>query len=122
MSALREFFPLIRVINLPERKDRYRAIERQLKLLGIPFAPGQVEVYAAERPTSTAGFPGIGVHGCFLSHLGVLKDARKRGIESVLVIEDDLEVLPQNVDRLNTVIEEARSKTWGIIYLGHILE
>jgi hypothetical protein len=122
MSTLKDFFPLARVINLPERRDRYRAIERQLAMLGMQFAPGEVEVFAAKRPDSAAGFPGIGARGCFLSHLEVLKDARDRGLESILIIEDDLEVLPANVSRLNAIVDQAKDKRWGIMYLGHVEE
>jgi hypothetical protein len=120
MTALSDFFGLVRVINLADRKDRYREIARQLDLLGMPFAPGKVEVFAAERPAEAAGFPGIGVRGCFLSHLAILKDARDRGVESVLVIEDDLEVSPEDRKRLTELMERSKDAKWDVLHLGHI--
>ncbi|SNT24027.1 Glycosyltransferase family 25 (LPS biosynthesis protein) [Granulicella rosea] len=119
---LSDYFSLTRVINLADRKDRYGEIEQQLKLLGMPFAPGKVEVFAAQRPTEAAGFPGIGVYGCFLSHLAILKDARDRGVESVLVIEDDLEVGAEDRARLVELMERSKDARWGVLHLGHIQE
>jgi len=80
-----DHFGLTRVINLADRKDRYREISQQLELIGTPFAAGKVEVFPAVRVADAAGFPSPGVRGCFLSHLGVLQDARARGVASVLV-------------------------------------
>lgn len=117
-----DHFGLTRVINLADRKDRYREIERQLDLLGTPFAAGKVELFPAVRVADAAGFPGPGVRGCFLSHLGVLQDARVRGVASVLVIEDDLEVSPRDIPRLESVLKQLPAQPWGVLHLGHILE
>jgi len=117
-----DHFGLTRVINLADRKDRYREIERQLELLGTAFAAGKVEVFPAARVTDAAGFPSPGVRGCFLSHLGVLQDARARGVESVLVIEDDLEVRARDVPRLEMVLKRLPERQWGMLHLGHILK
>jgi glycosyl transferase family 25 len=118
---LDETFSLTRVINLPERRDRYREMAAQLEAMGMGFAPGRVEVYAAERVGDAAGFTSAAVRGCFLSHLNVLRDAQARGVESVLVLEDDLEVAAENVARLDALAAELRGREWGIAYLGHFL-
>jgi hypothetical protein len=120
MTTLSDVFPLTRIINLPERADRLRDMERQLAAIGMPFAPGRVEVFPAERPDSAAGFPGIGARGCFLSHLAILKDARSRGVESVLIVEDDACVPETQVALLTSMAQQASRKDWGILYLGHI--
>src|SRR4051794_38102594 len=90
---LHEYFARGYVINLRERTDRRREIERELARLALPS--GWAEFLAAERPDSAAGFPSAGVRGCFLSHLAVLKDAHARGLPNVLVMEDDLTLSPQ---------------------------
>ena len=108
------------VINLPDRTDRRRAIARELKEAGMPFQPGKVEIFTAIRPNDAAGFPSAGVRGCFLSHLGVLLEARRRKLPSVLVLEDDLTFSPlinQHVDALREML--AREE-WGFAYLGHV--
>lgn len=115
-------FGLTRVINLADRKDRYREIKRQLDQIGTSFEAGKVEVFPAVRVAEAAGFPSPGVRGCFLSHLGVLQDARAHGVESVLVIEDDLEVRARDIPRLESVLKELPAQQWGLLHLGHILE
>jgi hypothetical protein len=120
MPALNDYFDLIRVINLPERTDRYRQVSRQLATLGMEFVPGKVEIFAAQRPTALAGFPSLGAHGCFISHLNVLRDAQARGVESVLVMEDDCDISGKNVDTIFRLAEELKDRKWGFVYLGHV--
>ncbi len=119
MSTLSETFPLIRVVNLPDRKDRRREISQQLDALDSPFEPGRVEVYSALRPAELAGFPSLGARGCFMSHLEILRDAHARNVEAVLVLEDDLEVPPAEIPRLAALLSSL-SEPWGILYPGHI--
>lgn len=120
MPLLSDAFDLIRVINLPDRKDRYRELMQQFKVLGLKLIPGRVEVYAATRPTKLAGFPNLGSHGCFLSHLEILRDALTRGVESVLIMEDDCEVLPEDVAAIGEIAVSLKNRTWGFCYLGHV--
>ena len=119
MPSVTQCFPLIRVVNLPERKDRFREMQWQLDALGAPFAPGSVELFAAVRPLELGGFPSLGARGCFVSHLEILHDAHDRGVSSVLILEDDLEILPVNVPVLNTLLGEL-TEPWQILYPGHI--
>jgi hypothetical protein len=117
---LTDLFGCTFVINLPERRDRRRAITRELERAGTPFSRGKVELFSAVKPKVAAGFPSRGVRGCFLSHLSVLRLARERDCESVLILEDDLTLSPllgPNVDVLADVLQR---KTWGFVYLGHV--
>jgi hypothetical protein len=120
MGPLSDIFPLTRVVNLPARNDRYREITAQLQMLKMPFAPGKVELFPAICPTEPAGFPSIGSRGCFLSHLEILRDARARGVASVLMIEDDLEVSPRDVEALSGIAVQLTGQTWHLAYLGHV--
>lgn len=122
MRLLSDSFELIRVINLPDRKDRYREMTQQLTDLGISFVPGKVELYVATRPTENAGFNSLGERGCFTSHLEILRDARDRGVESVLVLEDDVEVLPKDAQEIGRVAAGLAERPWGFAYLGHKVE
>src|SRR5580698_3833906 len=121
MTPLTDYFPLTRVVNLPARTDRYREISAQLDALGMPFAAGQVELFRAIQPPDAAGFTNTAVHGCFLSHLNILRNARPRGVESLLIIEDDLQVQPQDVEMLAEMAAELVKRPWGIAYFGHFL-
>ncbi len=122
MALLSEAFGLVRVIHLPDRKDRFREVSAQVEALGMRFGEGGVELYTATRPAEVAGFPSLGSHGCFLSHLDILRDARDRGVESVLVAEDDFEVPAREAQRIGALAAALREQAWGFAYLGHIEE
>lgn len=68
-------------INLDERVDRKNLIELELNNFDLKY----------ER------FPAIkdemGIYGCGLSHLSVLKLAKERGYKNVLIFEDDFTFL-----------------------------
>jgi glycosyl transferase family 25 len=121
MARLSEGFGLVRVINLRERRDRLREVTAQLAAVGVGFERGKVELYEATRPSDPGGFDSLGARGCYTSHLEILRDARDRGVESVLVMEDDCEILPRHVERLEALVDELQGRAWGFAYLGHIV-
>ena len=121
MPVLSDHFGLTRIINLPDRTDRLREVTQQLHALNMRFEPGKVELYVARRPTELSGFSSLGARGCFQSHLEILKDARERDVQSVLVMEDDCEVLPRNAEAIAQAAAELQAQEWGFAYFGHII-
>jgi glycosyl transferase family 25 len=69
-------------INLNKRVDRKEQIEKELDEFGLSY-----ERFEAIET------PGIGIYGCGLSHLAVLKLARENNYENVLILEDDFTFL-----------------------------
>jgi glycosyl transferase family 25 len=69
-------------INLDKRVDRRENIEKELNEFGLTY-----ERFPA---IETHGF---GILGCGLSHLQVLKIAKERNYENVLILEDDFTFL-----------------------------
>jgi glycosyl transferase family 25 len=63
-------------INIDKRTDRREQIENEL--VGLDY-----ERFPAFHT------PGFGILGCTMSHLAVLKLAKERGYDNVLVLEDD---------------------------------
>lgn len=110
------------VINLPERADRLRAVERELAKVGVPFASGRVELFRAIRPREAAGFPSAGYRGCFLSHYGVVRAALERGSKSVLILEDDIAFRPALWQRGAEFLARLKVAPWDVVYLGHGLD
>jgi len=72
------------VINLEARTDRRRDMARELARAGL-----NAEFFPAIRPADPADFPSLGAHGCFLSHLEVLKRAVSLNCH-IAVLEDDV--------------------------------
>lgn len=108
------------VINLPSRPDRRAEFSAQLARLGLSLdqkgdAP-QAHLFAAVQPAEPGAFPGIGARGCFLSHLGVLRQARDSGLERLLICEDDLDFSEALVDRGEAALARIAREDWAIFY------
>lgn len=116
---LSTIFDCVFIINLEERSDRRRAVIGELRDIGIELAPGKIELFKAARVADQAGFPTPGVHGCYLSHLGVLREAKKRGLRNVLILEDDIAFSPL-LREAAAEVQAALSVPWDFAYLGHI--
>ena len=119
-GSLTDYFDCTYVINLAERADRRKEVTGELVRAGMPLRAGRVEIFRGVKPEAPRGFPGIGARGCFLSHLSVLKDALQRGLSNVLIVEDDLMLLPAVNRSIDQLITGIRSVDWGIIHLGHL--
>jgi glycosyl transferase, family 25 len=114
-STLLDYFEDAVVINLPERKDRRRAVETEFRRAGwssFRFFPA----FKFEEP---AGFKVAAWRGCFLSHLACLHYARDRGLKNMLVFEDDI-ALSSSVPRLTPgIVGTIGQLDWDILYFGH---
>ncbi|MCE9534019.1 MAG: glycosyltransferase family 25 protein [Planctomycetes bacterium] len=118
----RDFFARVFIINLPERSDRRAEMMIELKQASLLPEPGRIEFFAAVKVADAAGFPNAGYHGCFRSHLCVLKQARDAGAANVLVLEDDLAVSSSFLRDEESLIEFLQTNEWGIAYFGHSLD
>lgn len=74
----------VRVVSLRKRRDRRREMIASLRQAGAE----DFEFFDAYRTTDAGPFRKIGSHGCYLSHLEILREAAE-GNESVLVLQDD---------------------------------
>jgi len=120
LGSLSDYFGCTYIINLPERKDRRKAITGELHRAGMPLSPGRVELFPAVKPKQRLGFPSIGARGCFLSHYQILAAALRRGLANVLIVEDDLMISSDIEKYLDVILTELESTHWGIVYFGHI--
>ncbi|MBW4469023.1 MAG: glycosyltransferase family 25 protein [Stenomitos rutilans HA7619-LM2] len=114
-----EFFDCAFVINLPARTDRRREITKELEDAGMPFKPGDVELFEAIRPDSPGPFASIGYRGAFLSHLNVLKQAKARGLKNVLVMEDDLQLRQDFNQYEEILLAELFETDWDLVHFGY---
>jgi glycosyl transferase family 25 len=118
-SSVLEFFDKIYIINLPSRKDRLTEIIKQLEYIGIDLPSNKIKIFEAIRPSRKDDWPTIGAKGCFLSHLGVLKDAQKNKYEKILVLEDDVNFVENFNDLIETTIIQLNNTSWDILYGGY---
>ncbi len=118
-----EVFDRISIINLPYRSDRRREIGHQLARFGLSLDRDPVRLFPAVRPADAGGFPNVGARGCFLSHLGVLQQARADRVRRLLILEDDFDFADGLTEqRLAQVLDELSSRPWAMVYGGHRLQ
>lgn len=115
-ALLRSLFDRVYVINLPDRTDRRREMTAQLERIGLADDP-LVQFFPAVRPADPGDFGSLGERGCFLSHLGALKDAVENGYRSILILEDDVDWTPAALAR-NARLDALRDTDWGFLHGG----
>lgn len=122
MSHPLDYFDRIFVINLPVRTDRRAEMAIQLKNIGLNLGEGHVELFPAVRPDAPGAFPSIGARGCFMSHLNVLRTARRLELQRVAILEDDLDFAADFNGRIQPLLEQLASVNWSIFYGGYHVE
>jgi len=96
------------VINLKRRPDRLEYIKKELEYIGWDY-----ELFEAIDENSHLG--------CALSHLGVVKIAKERGYESVMIIEDDCSIMPYAKDFIEKIESESEEFEFAISNLSPTL-
>lgn len=94
MLSVFSHYDHIEIVNLPQRTDRRREMEREIANLNISTP---VSYFPAIKMEDRGPFLRVGSHGAYLSHLEILKDAADRG-GSVLILQDDCQFLPEARD------------------------
>ena len=91
-------------INLEHRSDRKEHVERELHKLGL------------EGTRFNAIKMENGAIGCSLSHLKILEEARKRKLDHVLIVEDDITFLNPELfqQQINTFFAR-NSADWDVV-------
>ncbi len=122
MAKITDYFEGVYAVNLPERKDRYQLIVKELESAGMPLTPHKVEIFPAIRPDEAGGFSSIGARGCFSSHLAILKQAKQQGLSNILIVEDDLKISEKfRIDEA-VIVEQLCQQDWDFAYFGHVEE
>jgi len=106
-------FESILILNLAHRSDRRREMLAELAKFGLAD-DDRVSFFEGSTKTDPGPFASAGEHGCYLSHLALLKAASAEG-KPVLVLEDDCDFLPGAVDYI-------LPGQWDIFYGGYTAE
>ena len=93
-------FQNIYCLNLKERDDKYEQMKEVLMKENL-----KVNFYRVNKHEQG------GKVGCLTSHLEILKEAKKRGLPNVLILEDDIEFV-------RNIRDITLPETWDMFYLG----
>lgn len=107
--GLKDFFDKIYCINLGDRTDKWEKTISELEKLGLE--ENDIDRFPAIKREN-------GAEGCKLSHLGVLEEAKKLGVNNVLIFEDDVKVLEKNTEHINKILNSLNDMEWDMFYLG----
>lgn len=115
---LSEVFDAVYVINLKNRLDRLKEVQAQLRQIGVEIDEKSIKLFSAIKPSDRAGFPTVGSRGCFLSHLEILKLARRDHADKLLILEDDADFSPdfqQRFDKMSRILVDTE---WSFFIAG----
>lgn len=115
---LKNFFARIVTITLPSRTDRWQRFLDHFPAdwpFGSPLRFPAIDGRTNAPPSWWTG--GNGAWGCYLSHCKVLEDCLLEGIESVLILEDDVVFRPDFGVRTRQFLA-ALPCDWQMIYFG----
>lgn len=110
------------IVNLPERSDRRRQMDKQLRKLGLSLQSDKVELFAAVKPDAVLNWPSLGARGCFMSHYQIIRLAQERNYQTVLILEDDCDFVDDFVTHWQSLGPGLQQIAWDVAYPGHILE
>jgi GR25 family glycosyltransferase involved in LPS biosynthesis len=110
-SSRYNFFDDIVCINLEHREDRKRISQNIFKKLNINCRFHTVKKH-----------PKGGMYGCFDSHIQVIQDAYNKGLNNILIFEDDIKLTPSYTTSQFDICTEFMkyNKEWDIFFFGYI--
>jgi glycosyl transferase family 25 len=136
MEKVLNFFDDAYYINLDHRVDRREKFEKDSYELGfkakrfsairpkledIPVSA--MQILNQNHPNSSPARDNqlqilLGEFGCSLSHRAVVKEAKDRGLNNVLIFEDDCKFLPEWKSEIEKVVGDLNTVEWDLIYFG----
>ena len=123
---INEYFDKVYCINLDRRPDRWTAVNRRLKKIGIEayrFSAIDGESLTREDNQTVEknkdkkesdAITSTGAMGCLLSHLEVLKNAKANNYKRILIFEDDVHMS----NDFEKKISDSSNIEWKLLYLG----
>lgn len=104
-----DFFDEMYCINLDHRTDRWEHAQKEFEKVGIL---DRVKRFSAKKEDD-------GRVGIINSNLAIIKMAKSKGLNNVLVFEDDVEFIVDNPEKyLKKAILQIGNLDWALFYLG----
>ena len=121
MKQIIQYFDRAYVINLADRTDRRRQVQREFRSVGVNIPDEKVQFYSAVRLTEKAGFPDVGTRGNFDSHRRVLELAIKDHLRNVLILEDDVCFRSIGDQFKQQLLAQLTREDWDVVCFGYLV-
>ena len=116
-ALINQLFPHKVCINLDRRLERWRQMQDKFYQHGI-HSVRRFAAFDGETSTIPANWPGTpGAYGCLLSHLEVVREARRLGLPSILIFEDDVVFDDQFEQKFSDYIGQLPAD-WDMLFFG----
>lgn len=123
MTTLNDYFKEIHCINLDKRTDRWEesqlefqkhniSVERFSALSGNDYPEDSI----LRKRCKSIGL-NMGQVGCTLSHRELIKNIKSKQIENVLILEDDVQFVPDLNEKIECIMEQLPND-WDMLYFG----
>ncbi len=124
---LEQCFSGIYCINLDRRPDRWQRCEKHFRKFGLQnsvqrFSATDLRAegygHLERRQGKNLKYSVLSCCGCTLSHRRIVQQAKERGLESVLVFEDDAKILADNISHVSKTLQDLQQQPWEMFYFG----
>jgi glycosyl transferase, family 25 len=116
-ASINQIFPDKVCINLDRRLERWGQMQHKFQQHGI-HAVQRFAAVDGEISTVPTSWPGsAGAYGCLLSHLEVVREARRLGLPSILIFEDDV-VFDDEFERKFAGCIGQLPADWDMLFFG----
>lgn len=122
MSKFLGYFDDVYYINLDYREDRRKLFEQRSAEIGINakrfsgIVPedGEYEKMESNQLDTRRKWK----VGCTLSHQAIVREAKERGLENVLIFEDDCIFLDGFIPKAQLSVNDLKEQEWDLMYFG----
>ena len=116
-GLINQVFPHQVCINLDRRAERWQQMQDKFKQHGI-HSVRRFRAIDGETSAIPANWDGTpGAYGCLLSHVEVVREARRLGLSSVLIFEDDVVFDDQFEKKFSDYIRQLPGD-WDMLFFG----
>jgi glycosyl transferase, family 25 len=116
-ALINQVFPNKVCINLDRRPERWEQMQHKFEQHGI-HSVRRFRALDGETATIPAHWDGTpGAYGCLLSHLEVVREARRLGLPSILIFEDDV-VFDDQFEQKFSEYSHQLPADWDMLFFG----
>lgn len=109
------YFDRTAIVYLPERRRRFKSIQRQVQRLGIE---DHVHWFKGLKFSEAGQFPKASVRGCVMSNYEILRQAAQDKVERLLLFQEDCVLSQRLIRQEHSILEELANRNWDFAYFG----
>jgi GR25 family glycosyltransferase involved in LPS biosynthesis len=124
LIKVNDFFDKVYLINLKRRPDKLKISTDLLNKLGIVFELFEgvdfcegVPADYPNQPKSQFLINKPGAFGCLMSHIEIIKNAKKNNFDKILILEDDIAASENFINLFDQKVKDLPAD-WKLFYLG----